>query len=174
MFLNSLKRAFLKASRITLAGLTLEEDWICRFMIGVSGWVRLGPPLMLSNFYFSQVTQYSCDYNNKAPGGCLQYYFDTSGTGTVRTFNYLGSPSYHLANQKQSICVRLEIHLSFLLNYYRTLPMDTTDHRLRTYGLDQSCQTGCPRVACSPMACLMRPALIKLNYHLKLNVINKT
>ena len=55
-----------------------------------------------------KVTQYSCDYNNLAPQGCDQYYFGSTATGTVKTFNYDGG--YHLANQHQHICVRREIN----------------------------------------------------------------
>ncbi len=56
------------------------------------------------------MTQYNCDYSNLAPQGCLQYFFGQT-TGTVRSFNYAGSPPFHLANQKQSICVRFDWEL---------------------------------------------------------------
>lgn len=57
------------------------------------------------NLSTPKVTQYSCDFPNKAPQGCLQYFYGST-TGTVRSFNQGGSPAYHLANQKQSICIR--------------------------------------------------------------------
>ena len=54
-----------------------------------------------------KIAQYSCDYDNLAPKGCLQYHFG-SETGTVKSFNYDGG--LHLANQDQNICVRREIN----------------------------------------------------------------
>ena len=58
-----------------------------------------------NNRQFSiKVTQYSCDYNNLAPAGCDQWFFGSSGTGTIMSFNYDTKP--HLANQHQNICVR--------------------------------------------------------------------
>ena len=58
------------------------------------------------NFSKFQVTQYNCDFTNKAPQGCLQYFFGNLGSGSVRSFNFAATIPYHLANQKQSICVR--------------------------------------------------------------------
>jgi hypothetical protein len=59
-----------------------------------------------------KVNQYSCDYENLAPGGCTQYHFGSSGTNYVYTFNYQSSSSVasgkHLADQRQIICVRRE------------------------------------------------------------------
>jgi len=60
-----------------------------------------------------KVTQYSCDYDNKAPSGCTQYHFGSSGTNYVRTFNWIQSGAAaptgrHLANQHQVICIRRE------------------------------------------------------------------
>ena len=52
-----------------------------------------------------KITQYSCDYNNLAPSGCTQYYFDMT-KDTVQTFNFANGR--HLANQDQNICVRRE------------------------------------------------------------------
>ena len=52
------------------------------------------------------MTQYDCNYNNLAPSGCDQYYYGSSATGVVKTFNYDSAP--HLANQHQQICVRRE------------------------------------------------------------------
>ena len=51
----------------------------------------------------SQVTQYSCGFNNLAPKGCTQYYFGET-TNTVMSYNYQGGT--HLANQDQQICIR--------------------------------------------------------------------
>jgi len=55
-----------------------------------------------------KILQYNCEYENLAPKGCLQYFFGNSGAGTVKTFNFDGSPAIHLANQNQNICVRRE------------------------------------------------------------------
>jgi len=65
-----------------------------------------------------KVTQYSCDFNNLAPPGCLQYYYGvTPGAttqampatdGTVESFNFAGK--LHLANQNQNICIRRELN----------------------------------------------------------------
>eukprot|EP00095_Tigriopus_kingsejongensis_P011402 maker-scaffold68_size422247-snap-gene-3.22 protein:Tk11402 transcript:maker-scaffold68_size422247-snap-gene-3.22-mRNA-1 annotation:"PREDICTED: uncharacterized protein LOC100161421" len=51
-----------------------------------------------------KITQYSCDYENLAPKGCTQYFFNTDGVDTVQTYNFQGGP--HLASQNQNICVR--------------------------------------------------------------------
>ena len=51
-----------------------------------------------------KISQYKDNYENLAPSGCTQYYFNTDGTGTVRSFNYNGGT--HLAQQHQTICVR--------------------------------------------------------------------
>jgi len=55
-----------------------------------------------------RVTQYSCDYMNKAPAGCLQYFFGSS-TGTFETFNWANMA--HLASQNQLICFRRETNM---------------------------------------------------------------
>ena len=50
-----------------------------------------------------KIVQYSCDYTNLAPKGCLQYFYGAT-TGTASSFNFEGGN--HLANQNQKICVR--------------------------------------------------------------------
>ena len=52
-------------------------------------------PRTLVDLPFDQVSQYSCDYINKAPAGCLQYFFNPTGTGTVR---YLGLKGFSITN----------------------------------------------------------------------------
>jgi len=52
-----------------------------------------------------KITQYSCDYINKAPEGCLQWFFGST-TGTIQSFNWANKQ--HLADQNQNICVRRE------------------------------------------------------------------
>lgn len=52
-----------------------------------------------------RVTQYNCDSMEKAPEGCLQYFYGSS-TGTLETFNRANK--IHLANQDQLICIRRE------------------------------------------------------------------
>lgn len=51
-----------------------------------------------------KVSQYSCDFGNKAPSGCVQYFTGTSGV--ITTFNWANK--VHLANQAQKVCVRRE------------------------------------------------------------------
>ena len=57
-----------------------------------------------------RVTQYDSGYTNLAPFGCTQYYWkedsDSDGKGTIKSYNWGGG--YHLANQKQVICIRRE------------------------------------------------------------------
>jgi len=55
-----------------------------------------------------EVTQFSCDYENLAPQGCTQYYYGTSGAGTVESYNFNAGNGLHLANQNQMVCVRRE------------------------------------------------------------------
>ena len=58
-----------------------------------------------------------CTSPNKAPTGCLQWFTGTSGTGTVRTFNY--GEGEHLGDQVQTICFRY-VH-NFYINCHHTL-----------------------------------------------------
>ena len=55
---------------------------------------------------FHKVTQYNCDFTNKAPPGCNQYF--TGSSGEVMSFNFQddNSNGLHLASQDQTICVR--------------------------------------------------------------------
>ena len=53
-----------------------------------------------------KVSQISCNDENLPPMGCTQYYYGTSGTNQVKTFNFDGGR--HLADQAQNICVRRE------------------------------------------------------------------
>ncbi|XP_059085900.1 uncharacterized protein LOC131882682 isoform X2 [Tigriopus californicus] len=54
-----------------------------------------------------KISQFSCDYNNLAPPGCTQYFFN-SDSGVVRSYNYDNAQSRHLADQQQVVCVRRE------------------------------------------------------------------
>ena len=71
--------------------------------LGTSG---VGVTAIATRKFNIKVTQYSCDYNNLAPSGCDQWFFGAGGAGTVKSFNFDGG--LHLADQKQSICVRRE------------------------------------------------------------------
>lgn len=52
-----------------------------------------------------QASQISCNSDEKAPAGCLQWYTgEARKTGTVENFNFSGGK--HLADQKQHICFR--------------------------------------------------------------------
>merc|ERR1719415_482368 len=63
------------------------------------------------------VRQYGCDYENLAPKGCDQYYFDNDDnnaldtTGTVQSFNFNNGNGRHLANQDQTICIRRDAEM---------------------------------------------------------------
>ena len=50
-----------------------------------------------------KVSQYSCDYENLAPTGCTQYFYGTGAANVVQSFN---NPNLHLADQRQTVCVR--------------------------------------------------------------------
>ena len=51
-----------------------------------------------------KISQYSCNYENLAPSGCNQWFFGPGATNIVKTYNYDGGR--HLADQRQTICVR--------------------------------------------------------------------
>ena len=54
-----------------------------------------------------RVTQYDAGYDNLAPAGCTQYFWDKEDAdGTLQSYNYKGG--VHLADQKQVICIRRE------------------------------------------------------------------
>jgi len=62
-----------------------------------------------------KITQYSMDFINKAPKGCLQYHFVGDGNDdgdldptVIRSFNWNGGNGRHLANQDYNICIRRE------------------------------------------------------------------
>lgn len=52
-----------------------------------------------------KIMQFPKDFGNKAPSGCLQYFFGAT-TGTVKSYNFDGGE--HLSDQNQLICVRRE------------------------------------------------------------------
>ena len=54
-----------------------------------------------------RVTQYDAGFENLAPAGCTQYFWDKEDSdGTLYSYNYNGGR--HLADQKQVICIRRE------------------------------------------------------------------
>ena len=54
-----------------------------------------------------RVTQYDAGYDNLAPAGCTQYFWDKEDAdGTLYSYNFKGGR--HLADQKQVICIRRE------------------------------------------------------------------
>ena len=57
-----------------------------------------------------KVTQIPCGSVLKAPPGCTQYFYGSSGTGYIKTFNF--DNNIHLANQNQVACVRF-VELSY-------------------------------------------------------------
>ena len=52
-----------------------------------------------------RITQYSCNYANLAPEGCIEYFFG-SDTGTITNYNNGGGT--HLNDQFQKSCIRRE------------------------------------------------------------------
>ncbi len=67
-----------------------------------------GVSALASRSWSIKLSQYSCDYTNLAPSGCDQYYYGSQAINQVQTFNYDGGK--HLANQRQTICVRYFHH----------------------------------------------------------------
>ena len=54
-----------------------------------------------------RVTQYDSGFENLAPAGCTQYFWDKEDSdGVLTSYNYGGGR--HLADQKQVICIRRE------------------------------------------------------------------
>ena len=74
-------------------------------------WVFGQSAVGISNLATRSITikasQISCGDSNLAPSGCSQYYWGTGGASTIKSFGYDGSTS-HLADQKQTVCVRRE------------------------------------------------------------------
>lgn len=60
---------------------------------------------LASRSWSIRVTQLECGSSNLAPSGCTQYYYGSS-TGLLKSYNFDGG--YHLANQRQNICIRRE------------------------------------------------------------------
>ena len=56
-----------------------------------------------------RVTQYDAGFENLAPAGCTQYFWDKEdANGVLSSYNYNGGNGIHLADQKQVICIRRE------------------------------------------------------------------
>ncbi len=90
------------------------------FKLGTGAGTELGAAVATREWQI-KITQYSCDYNNLAPQGCVQYFFGQTGQ-QVQTYNYNNGNGRHLANQDQQICVRSAFHHFFkqcmaFLNY---------------------------------------------------------
>ena len=80
-----------------------ENCNILSFMLGNNA---NGISTVATRSWSIKATQISCYSDLLAPNGCTQYYYGSGATNYVRTFNFDGSPSRHLADQKQTICVR--------------------------------------------------------------------
>ena len=77
----------------------------CHSMDFSFGQNALGLASAVTNRRFSIHTSLiPCSSPNKAPTGCLQWFFGTSGTGSVSSFNY--AEGEHLGDQVQTICFR--------------------------------------------------------------------
>ena len=89
----------------------------CHSMDFSFGQNALGLASAVTNRRFSIHTSLiPCSSPNKAPTGCLQWFFGTSGTGSVSSFNY--AEGEHLGDQVQTICFRY-IH-NFYINCHHT------------------------------------------------------
>merc|ERR1712029_787772 len=56
-----------------------------------------------------RVTQYDAGFENLAPAGCTQYFWNKEDSvGTLYSYNYNSGNGIHLADQKQVICIRRE------------------------------------------------------------------
>jgi len=84
----------------------VEADEDCNDLVFQLGAMGIGATLA-SRMFSIKVTQYSCDFVNLAPEGCVQYLFG-SNSGMVQNYNYDSGNGVHLANQDQSICIRRE------------------------------------------------------------------
>jgi len=94
---------------------------ICGYNTGEHMYVDASDACLTMNFHLGEsgstfqrtwnvrVTQFKCDYENLAPSGCTQYYFNPEGDeGIVTTYNYNNGQGMHLAQQRQTICIRRE------------------------------------------------------------------
>ena len=69
-----------------------------------------------------RVTQYDAGFENLAPAGCTQYFYDEEDAdGFISSYNYNGGR--HLADQNQVICIRREENKSKIC-YSVTDPTD--------------------------------------------------
>jgi len=57
-----------------------------------------------SRSYTIHVTQYDQTNEMGGPAGCLQFF--STNTGTISTFNWESTASFHLQNQDYSVCIR--------------------------------------------------------------------
>ena len=56
-----------------------------------------------------RVTQYDSGFENLAPAGCTQYFWNKEDSeGILYSYNYNSGNGPHLADQKQVICIRRE------------------------------------------------------------------
>ena len=53
------------------------------------------------------VTQYTSDFNNKAPKGCLQYFFGTE-RGVITSLNWNSGSGRSMNERNKRICIRRE------------------------------------------------------------------
>jgi len=79
----------------------------CHDLSFTFGQTAVGASIPTTRKFSIKVSQIKCTDPNKAPSGCTQWYYGTTGVGSIKTFNY--DQSAALANQKQVICVRREL-----------------------------------------------------------------
>jgi len=83
---------------------TIETCHSLNFNFGTTAY---GTTIPSTRQFSIKVTQISCNDQNKAPNGCLQWHYGSSGIGYIKTFNY--GEGIHLALQKQVMCIRREV-----------------------------------------------------------------
>jgi len=83
-----------------------------------------------------KILQFSCEYENLAPKGCLQYFYGPKGEGAVKSFNFDGG--IHLANQNQKICVRRESGMCRICWAHAAMEFDVS------FGMDGADTMGLP------------------------------
>ena len=85
----------------------IDASTDCNNLEWVFGQSAVGISNLATRSITIKASQIACGDSNLAPSGCSQYYWGTGGASTIKSFGYDGSTS-HLADQKQTVCVRRE------------------------------------------------------------------
>jgi len=94
-----------------------------------------------------KVTQVTCNDEDIAPAGCLQYF--TAATGRVSSFNFdrtataVGATATHLSNQRQTMCWRKNANVCRMCLFPQTIaPTPVTVAAQTSFGLSGSPDAG--------------------------------